>query len=96
MKTTIDISDSLMSEARALAQKRGVTFRALVEQGLRDTLNQSKPARHSFTLRDASFAGSGGLADITRVSDPATWREAANPAAALKFSPVKPSKRNAK
>ena len=57
MKTTIDISDPLLSEARQAAARDGVTIRALVEQGLRLALAQrSKPP---FKLRDASFKGDG-------------------------------------
>jgi hypothetical protein len=34
MKTTVEISDSLLREARKLARREGTTLRALVEQGL--------------------------------------------------------------
>lgn len=59
MKTTIDIADPLLDAAKAAAQQRGTTLRALVEMGLRhvlDTAAQDKPA---FQLRDASFGGNG-------------------------------------
>ena len=38
MKTTIDISDALALEAKALAARRGTTFREIVEQGIRHAL----------------------------------------------------------
>ena len=35
MKTTLDISDPLLDQARKIAARDGETLRALVEQGLR-------------------------------------------------------------
>jgi hypothetical protein len=35
MKTTIDITDPLLAQAKRLAAKRGTTLKALMEQGLR-------------------------------------------------------------
>ena len=62
MKTTIEISDPLLHEARKLAEREGVTLRALVERGLRRVVTESKPGA-SFTLRRASFKGKGLQAD---------------------------------
>lgn len=50
MKTTIDISDSLLKEARELALKRKVTLRALVEQGLKDVIASQNSVK-KFKLR---------------------------------------------
>ncbi len=58
MKTTVEISDTLMREARKLAAKEGVTFRTLVERGLRKVVADSKPER-PFKLRRVSFKGNG-------------------------------------
>lgn len=58
MKTTIDISDSLLQEAKELAARQNITLRALFEQGLRDVISKQKSAR-KFTLRKASFRGQG-------------------------------------
>lgn len=63
MKTTVEISDPLLREARKLAEREGVTLRALVERGLRRVVAETKPA-HAFKLRRASFKGKGLQADL--------------------------------
>lgn len=45
MKTTVEISDWLLREARKLAARKGVTLRSLIESGLRQTI--VKPERRS-------------------------------------------------
>ena len=58
MKTTIDLSDALLHEARDVAARQGMTLREIVERGLRrviDEANQPKP----FKLRKAGFDGAG-------------------------------------
>jgi len=60
MKTTIDISDPLLREARAVAAREGTTVKALVEHGLRAVLSeQGKRRRTPFRIRKASFKGDG-------------------------------------
>jgi len=61
MKTTIDIADPLLDEARKLAAREGTTLRALVERGLRHVLSGGKRTRRPFKLRDASVKGGGWL-----------------------------------
>lgn len=68
MRTTIEINDALARQVRALMAKRKTTLRALVEEGLRRVVEESRSPR-SFEMRDAS-AGEGGLAE--GVHD-ATW-----------------------
>jgi hypothetical protein len=58
MKTTLDISDPLLREARKVAARQGTTLRALVEQGLRRILAE-KTSESTFRLRKASFNGRG-------------------------------------
>jgi hypothetical protein len=58
MKTTIDIPDSLFSEAKKLAAQEQTTLKALIEQGLRHMMTQYKADR-KFVLRKASFKGQG-------------------------------------
>jgi len=58
MKTTIEITDSLLDQARELAARENTTLRALVETGLRQIINERK-CQPQFRLRDASFCGNG-------------------------------------
>jgi len=74
MKTTIDIADALLDQARATASREGTTVRALVEEGLREVLARHQPRRTPFRLRDASFRGKGvqpgvDLADWSTLAD---------------------------
>ena len=62
-KTTLEISDPLLREARKIAAGERTTLRALVEQGLRHVIAQKKQ-RHEFRLRDASFKGNGLHPDV--------------------------------
>lgn len=64
MKTTIEISDSLLREARKVAAREGVTLRALVEYGLRRVVAESQRAA-PFKLRRASFKGKGRAAELS-------------------------------
>ena len=59
MKTTIEISDPLLREARALAAQQGQTLRQVVEAGLRQVLAARKGSKKPFRLRDASVGGKG-------------------------------------
>ena len=58
MKTTVEISDGLLEEARAAAAREGVTVRALIERGLRGVVREAAE-RKPFKLRRASFKGKG-------------------------------------
>jgi len=70
MKTTIEISDALLAEARKVAANEGITMRTLVEQGLREALSQRK-RQEKFRLRKASFKGRG----LSAESQGASWEE---------------------
>jgi hypothetical protein len=67
MKTTVDIPDALLEEARQIAARDHTTVRALIERGLRHALAEQKGSR-KFRLRKATFKGEGlqpPLADAT-------------------------------
>lgn len=63
MKTTVEISDPLLREARKLAMREGVTLRTLVERGLRRVVDERRPGS-PFKLRRASFKGQGLQVDL--------------------------------
>jgi hypothetical protein len=58
MKTTVEISDALLRQARKIAAREGVTLRTLVERGLHRVVAETKPGA-AFKLRRASYKGKG-------------------------------------
>jgi hypothetical protein len=58
MKTTFDIPESLLSEARRIAEREGTTLRALVAEGLRRVLGEYRGGK-TFRLRKVTFGGAG-------------------------------------
>ncbi len=61
MKTTVELGDALLRQAKRVALKDRTTVKALIEQGLRLVVaDRRRGAR--FTLRKASFRGDGLVA----------------------------------
>ena len=58
MKTTIEVSDALMLEAKSLAQEHNTTLRALVEEGLEKVLRDLRNPK-PYKFKDGSFGGQG-------------------------------------
>jgi hypothetical protein len=58
MKTTVEIPDSLLTEARRLASRERTSVRALIEEGLRRIVSERKHASE-FRLRKVTFKGQG-------------------------------------
>jgi len=67
MKTTVEVSDTLLREVRELAAREGVTLRTLVERGLHRIVAETKDIA-PFKLRRASFKGRGRQAEISQAS----------------------------
>jgi hypothetical protein len=63
MKTTIEIPDALLAQAKAKAAREKTTVKALVSEGLRQVL--SKPAsKKAVRLRTLTFKGNGLHPDL--------------------------------
>jgi hypothetical protein len=59
MKTTIEIADALLREAKNLAAREGTTLRALVERGLRQVVAGSAKQKKAFRYRPVVVTGAG-------------------------------------
>lgn len=65
MKTTIELSDSLLEKAKRMARRQNRTLREIVEESLRKLLG-AEPERGKFKLKTRTFKGRGmqrGLAE---------------------------------
>lgn len=58
MKTTVNLPDELLREAKELARREQVTLTALIERGLRAVVAEGEQAA-AFVLPDASVDGNG-------------------------------------
>jgi len=58
MKTTIELSDEVLTRAKRQAQREGKTLREVVEQALRQQLDAGRPDR-PFRLKRHAFKGKG-------------------------------------
>ena len=67
MKTTVHIPESLLEETRKIANRERTTIKALIEEGLRRTIDQRKKIR-GFRLRKATFKGNGLQSDAAAAS----------------------------
>ncbi|HEV2124639.1 MAG TPA: type II toxin-antitoxin system VapB family antitoxin [Chloroflexota bacterium] len=60
MRTTINVDDQLLADAKRLAQESGKTLTAVIEDALRERLARREPAgqrHHSFRLH--TYGGNG-------------------------------------
>ena len=62
MKTTLDINDSLLANAKALAAQQRTSLTRLIEEGLQLRLRSSRVIPKSGKRKIPVFKGRGGLA----------------------------------
>ncbi len=58
VKTTLEISDSILIQAKQLAREQNVTLRSLAEEGLRKVIAERSTPR-SKTVEPITFRGNG-------------------------------------
>lgn len=61
MKTTLDINDSLLANAKALAAQQRTSLTRLIEEGLQLRLRSSQPSTSARKQKIPVFKGRGGL-----------------------------------
>ena len=59
MKTTIDIAEPLLRQAKQLAASRKTTLRAVVEQALREAISRERERPCGAVVRTHTFEGRG-------------------------------------
>ena len=69
MKTTIEISDCILKEAKRLAHDQNVTLRSLTEEGLRKVIEE-RSTRSPRRVKPVTFRGKGLSAEFQG----ATWQ----------------------
>jgi Family of unknown function (DUF6364) len=76
MKTTLNLDDKLLAEAKARAARERTTLTRLIEEGLKARL-RAKPEVKGRTRKLPVYRGKGGLAAGLDGLDNAALREAA-------------------
>jgi hypothetical protein len=61
MKTTLDINDALLANAKALAAQQRTSLTRLIEEGLQLRLRSAQPAAKSVRRKLPVFKGRGGM-----------------------------------
>ena len=59
MKTTVNLADPLLRQAKDVAAREGTTVTSLIEEGLRKVLEDRKRGARPFRLRQVTFRGKG-------------------------------------
>jgi hypothetical protein len=64
MKTTVEISDSLLTEAKDVATRQGTTLRSLLEAALRAELDRRRTAPAPYRLVDVAVGDPNVVVDL--------------------------------
>jgi hypothetical protein len=64
MRTTINIDDNLLKEAKLRAIRRGTTLTAVVEEALRESFNRQDDFQRHEPVRLVTFGGVGLLPGV--------------------------------
>jgi hypothetical protein len=64
VKTTVDIAETMLREAKLIAAREGTTLKALVEEGLRHVIDERKRESTGFRLRDCRYGSGVGMPGI--------------------------------
>jgi len=64
MKTTVDIAETVLKEAKLIAAREGTTLRSLVDEGLRRVIDDREKQKTGFRMRDVRYGTPGVVADI--------------------------------
>ncbi len=59
MKTTVELPDDLLREAKEYAARHGIPLREVIELGLQQALRAGRPARRPFRLKTVTTRGEG-------------------------------------
>lgn len=63
MKTTVELSDDLLRQAKEYAARHGIPMREVIELGLQLALQAKRSARRSFRLKTITTKGEGLICD---------------------------------
>jgi hypothetical protein len=63
MKTTVEISDDLLRQAKEYAARHGIPLREVFEHGLQQVLQGGKSSRRPFRLKSVTTKGEGLICD---------------------------------
>lgn len=74
MRTTLDLDDQVLSEAKVLARKSGKTLKAVVEDALRERLNRRTSSSTPRHVEIPTFGG-GGVQPGVDLDDSAGLRD---------------------
>ena len=63
MKTTVELSDDLLRQAKEYAARHGIPMREVIELGLQLALQAKRPSRRPFRFKTITPMGEGLICD---------------------------------